>query len=241
MNQLEELTIAEIVAKDFRTSDVFRNHGIDFCCGGKIQLSIAAEQHQIEVSKLVDEIQSIQNQENGQVHDYDQWQLDFLADYIEQVHHRYVTKEVPVLRSYLAKIAEVHGHNHPELKSVEKLFDTSASALLTHMQNEEKILFPLIRKLVARKNKDGNVAKTAYIPLHNPIVVMVQEHETEGNRFKEIARLTQNYNVPADACNTYMVALSKLEAFERDLHLHIHLENNILFPKASELEKLLLQ
>lgn len=241
MNQLEELTIAEIVAKDFRTSDVFRNHGIDFCCGGKIQLTQAAKQHQIEVSKLVDEIKSIQNNENAQTHDYYNWQVDFLADYIEQVHHRYVAKEVPVLRSYLAKIAEVHGKNHPELKRVEKLFDASATALISHMQKEEKVLFPLIRKLAAIKMDTTKAGKSAYIPVHNPIVVMIQEHETEGSRFKEIASLTQNYAVPADACNTYMVALSKLEAFEKDLHLHIHLENNILFPKAAELEKLFLQ
>ena len=238
MQNIKDLTIAEIVAKDFRTSDVFRKHQIDFCCGGKISLLDAKQQYGIEPETLVNEITEVLNSSASTVHAYNDWDLDFLADFIERTHHQFVRKEIPVLEAYLSKIADVHGDNHPELHEVKSLFHASASALLDHLEEEENLLFPKIRLLV-KAGKPENGLKPEL--LDQTINKFVGEHETEGDRFREIAQLTAQYSIPEDACNTYMVAISKLEAFEKDLHQHIHLENNILFPKAIALESLFLQ
>ncbi len=147
--------------------------------------------------------------------------------------------EIPVLTAYLTKIAEVHGENHPELPEVKTLFDGAAAALLAHLEEEEQVLFPLVREL-AKSNKQAASSEQKEI-LTKKLSQLMEEHENEGTRFKTIAQLTSNYSIPEDACNTYMVALSKLEAFEKDLHQHIHLENNILFPKTIAQESLHLQ
>ncbi|MBU1369615.1 MAG: iron-sulfur cluster repair di-iron protein [Bacteroidetes bacterium] len=237
MQNIKDLTIAEIVAKDFRTSDVFRKHQIDFCCGGKISLLDAKQQYGIEPETLFNEITEVLNSSASTAHAYNDWELDFLADFIERTHHQFVRKEIPVLEAYLSKIADVHGDNHPELHEVKSLFHASANALLDHLEEEENLLFPKIRLLV-KAGKPENGVKPEQ--LDQTIIKLVGEHETEGDRFKEIAKLTAQYSIPEDACNTYMVAISKLDAFEKDLHQHIHLENNILFPKAIALESLIL-
>ena len=238
MQNIKNLTIAEIVAKDFRTSDVFRKHQIDFCCGGKISLLDAKKQYGIEPETLIREINEVLNSNAAATHAYNEWDLDFLADFIERTHHQFVRNEIPVLDAYLNKIAAVHGENHPELHEVKSLFQASAKALLAHMEEEENLLFPKIRLLVKAENPE-NGAKPVLVD--HTITKLIGEHETEGDRFKEIAQLTAQYSIPEDACNTYMVALSKLAAFEQDLHQHIHLENNILFPKAIARESLILQ
>ncbi len=238
MQNIKDLTIAEIVAKDFRTSDVFRKHQIDFCCGGKISLLDAKQQYGIEPETLISEITEVLNSNEDPTHAYNDWDLDFLADFIERTHHQFVRNEIPILEAYLSKIADVHGENHPELHEVKFLFQASVKALLAHLEEEENLLFPKIRLLVkARKPENGVKLEL----IDQTVIKLIGEHETEGDRFREIAQLTDQFTIPEDACNTYMVAISKLEAFEKDLHQHIHLENNILFPKAIAMESLILQ
>lgn len=241
MQNIENLTIAEIVAQDYRTSDVFRKHRIDFCCGGKISLLDAKQQYGIEPETLVNEITEVLSSNTGAAHAYNEWDLDFLADFIERTHHQFVKQEIPVLEAYLSKIADVHGVNHPELHDVKRLFLASAEALTTHLEEEEKVLFPMIRQLVKASKQGNSTQDFQEEVLAHSVSKLIGEHETEGDRFKEIAQLTSQYSIPEDACNTYMVAISKLAAFEQDLHQHIHLENNILFPKAIAMESLILQ
>ncbi|MDA3942278.1 MAG: iron-sulfur cluster repair di-iron protein [Bacteroidetes bacterium] len=237
MQNIENLTIADIVAQDYRASDVFRKHRIDFCCGGKISLLDVQQQYDVDPQMLIREINEVLNNEQAAAYQYNDWDLDFLADFIERTHHQFVRKGIPVLEAYLSKIADVHGDNHPELHEVKSLFQASATALLAHLEEEENLLFPKIRLLVkAGKSENGSKREM----LDQTVIKLIGEHEAEGDRFKEIARLTSQYSIPEDACNTYMVAISKLDAFEKDLHQHIHLENNILFPKAIALESLIL-
>ncbi len=230
-------TISEIVTRDFRTSEVFRNHGIDFCCGGQVALDAVCREKQIDLDRITQELDVLEQTKSGTVHNYNDWELDFLADFILNTHHRYVKSEVPVLQTYLEKIADVHGVNHPELAEVKNLFFASADALLRHMEKEEVILFPYIKELIQCRKKPENFVNQIAEPIEHLLNEMMHEHVTEGDRFREMAELTDNYTIPEEACNTYLVALRKLEAFEKDLHLHIHLENNILFPKTILLEK----
>ena len=239
MQNLEQLTVADIVAQDFRASDVFRKHKIDFCCGGKIKLQDIESHYKVKPALLVEELNSLLNNQQPAAFDYNEWDLDFLADFIERTHHKFVRTEIPVLTAYLTKIAEVHGENHPELPEVKSLFEGAAAALLAHLEEEEKVLFPMVREL-AKSDKQAASSEQKKL-LTQKLSQLIEEHENEGARFKTIARLTSNYSIPEDACNTYMVAISKLEAFEKDLHQHIHLENNILFPKTIARESLHLQ
>ncbi|MCB0423860.1 MAG: hemerythrin domain-containing protein, partial [Mangrovimonas sp.] len=132
---------------------------------------------------------------------------------------------------------KVHGQRHPELFEVNELFIASAGELAAHMKKEELILFPFIKELVKAKLDSHKVSQPSFGTVENPIAMMMNEHDNEGERFRQIAKLTNNYQPPADACNTYRVTYAMLEEFEKDLHLHIHLENNILFPKTINLEK----
>ena len=144
---------------------------------------------------------------------------------------------MPVIKQYLNKISSVHGKNHPELLEIEDLFNASAGELAMHMKKEELMLFPFVRKMVNSQSEDIKAHPPHFGTVSNPVQAMMHEHDTEGERFRQISKLSNQYTPPADACNTYKVAFSLLKEFEDDLHLHIHLENNILFPKAVALEK----
>lgn len=162
--------------------------------------------------------------------------LQQLCEYIVKRHHAYVKDNIPFLKASLDKICNVHGTNHPELFEVRKLFNESAGELTMHMQKEEIMLFPYIRKMEGAKREGTPVGRSPFGSVTNPIRMMVSEHETEGKRFDHISVSTGNYLPPADACATYKATLNQLNEFENDLHRHIHLENNILFPQAIELE-----
>jgi regulator of cell morphogenesis and NO signaling len=142
--------------------------------------------------------------------------------------------------TYLNKICKVHGERHPELYEINKLFEECALELGHHLEKEEKVLFPFIEKMEESKSGNGQYFQPGFGSVQNPISMMIHEHEAEGNRFEKIAELTNNYTAPEDSCSTYRVALDMLKEFEQDLHKHIHLENNILFPKSIKLEETLI-
>lgn len=234
----KEKTIGQIVADDYRTASVFKSYSIDFCCKGNRTLSEACRKQNISIETLQEALENAIQQDRVSGPKYTNWPLDLLADYIEKKHHRYVRGKVPELKAYLEKLCEVHGKKYPELYEVKDLFNASTGELFSHMHKEEKILFPVIRAMAeAEINDASSVQRPTFGTVENPINMMMHEHDAEGERFRKIAALTNDYTPPADACNTYRVALALLEEFEQDLHLHIHLENNLLFPKAIELEK----
>ncbi len=157
---------------------------------------------------------------------FKEWELGFLSDYIVNTHHKFVLKNLPELVFYTQKIADVHGAHHPELIEVASLFIKINEELLQHLKNEEEVLFPAIKE--AEKHASQLVKST----IISEITRMQGEHEFAGGAMDKINVLTQNYLIPDDACNTYRVSLKLLEQFEDDLHIHVHLENNILYPKA---------
>jgi regulator of cell morphogenesis and NO signaling len=237
MQEIANKTIGEIVAEDYRTASVFEKYGIDFCCNGNRNLSEACAEKNIDPKELIGKIESIQQQAKSSLPDFQSWPPHLLVDYIEKKHHRYVEETIPVLKQYLQKICEVHGDKHPELLKITDLFHASAGELAAHMKKEEFILFPFIRKMAKGKESDEQPDPPHFGTVKNPIHMMMQEHDNEGERFREISRLSYGYTPPEDACNTYRVTFTTLKEFEDDLHLHIHLENNILFPQAIEMEK----
>ncbi|CEA16479.1 nitric oxide-dependent regulator [Fermentimonas caenicola] len=224
--------IGKIVAENYKAASVFKKYKIDFCCNGNRTIADASKKNQIDEETLINELNDVTSEKNQGDIDFKSFPLDLLSDYIEKTHHRYIDSKIPEITPYLEKIVNVHGNMHPELYEVERLFKESAGDLSAHLRKEELMLFPYIRQVVKAQISGGKkpVAKMGNAAEY--IALMEDDHNVEGERFRTISELTDNYNPPADACNTYRVTLSLLQEFEEDLHRHIHLENNILFPKS---------
>lgn len=233
----ENQIIGELVAKDYRTASVFKKYSIDFCCQGNRTIQEACDKKNIDSINVLEDLDNIMQSKSEPTTDYQSWPPDLLADYIEKKHHRYVQEKTLEILPYLDKICKVHGEHHPELLEIKEEFNASAGELAAHMKKEELILFPFIRKMTRAKLENTKVDTAHFGTVKNPIQIMMDEHTVEGNRFRKIEELSNNYTPPLDACNTYRVSFALLKEFEQDLHLHIHLENNILFPRAIEIEK----
>ncbi len=230
-------TLGEIAVKDLRKAEIFKKYGIDFCCGGKKTVKEACAEKGLDVTKIEQELQQADKTLSSRPIPYNEWPLDFLADYIVNTHHSYVRKTLPDLVSYATKVLSVHGQQHPELNRIKSLVDDVNAELLGHMVKEERVLFPYIKDLVLA-DKNEQVKQAAHFgTVQNPINMMEMEHELVGKNLEEIRMLSDNYTLPADGCASYSLLYKMLDEFENDLHLHIHLENNILFPKAIDLEK----
>lgn len=222
-------TIGEIVANDFRAASVFKEAGIDFCCGGSKSLATACRETGADVHILAARLQELSQLPSPSNLNFKDWNLAFLSDYIVNTHHKFVQKNLPELLFYTQKIADVHGGHHPELLEVASLFAKINDELLQHLKNEEEVLFPAIKKAETHPTAEVKAI------ILSEITRMQAEHEFAGGAMDKINVLTNNYRVPADACNTYSVSLKMLGQFEDDLHIHVHLENNILYPKALKL------
>lgn len=231
-----EPTIGELVAKDFRKAEIFKKYNLDFCCGGKKTVTQACNDKKVDYMAIEKELSALDAIQATPVEKFDEWNLDFLADYILNTHHEYVKKAIPLLLEYTHKVAKVHGNSHPEVKVIAQKFDEAAEELSGHMCKEEQILFPYIKQLFLAKSNKLQTPYTAFGTIKNPIHMMEHEHDVVGDIFKEIRELSNNYMPPEDSCATYKVSYLKLKEFEEDLHQHIHLENNILFPKSILLE-----
>lgn len=233
MNQLAEKKVGRIVAENFRTAKIFTDYGIDFCCKGGVKLSEACAKKGVNLNEITAELEQVVKQQD-ETHYQDLGMTD-LVDHIVNVHHKYVETTIPSLKLYVEKIAKVHGDNHPELLEIRDEFFNTADALTTHMKKEEFILFPYIKAMEAARKNHFPLSPAHFGSIENPIAMMEEEHDTEGERFRKISDLSNKYTPPSDACQTYKVAFAMLQEFENDLHTHIHLENNILFPEAKEI------
>lgn len=228
--------IGNIVAADYRTAAVFKKYGIDFCCKGGRTVEEATAEKGIDAEDIYQDLSALPKGGEADI-DFKAWPLDLLADYIEKTHHRYVREKSPILMEFLTKLCQVHGERHPELYEIRALFEASVQDLGDHMLKEDQILFPFVRTMVEAKSAQAPFVQPNFGTVENPIQMMMHEHTAEGERFEKIAALTDGYTPPADACNTYKVAFKMLEEFENDLHRHIHLENNILFPESIAMER----
>lgn len=219
-------SIGEIVALDYRAASVFKEAGIDFCCGGKKSIDQACQEKGIDPVRIIEEISKLEYSPVDSAHNFNEWELGFLCDYIVNTHHRFVIKALPELLQYTKKISSVHSDRHPELVEVENLFSQINHELLQHLKKEEEVLFPAIKSAVSC------VTPEIKRLMESEISRMCGEHEFAGGAMDKINELTKNYFIPSDSCNTYKVTFKLLEQFEDDLHTHVHIENNILYPKA---------
>jgi regulator of cell morphogenesis and NO signaling len=235
-NQPQE-TIGEMVVKDYRKAQVFKKLGIDFCCGGKKTLAEVCDKKGIDVEVVKAQLSEINDIEQANALPFDSWDLAFLSDYIENTHHQYVKENIPFILELANKVARVHGDRHPELIKVAYIFNRIAHDLSLHLEKEEKILFPHVKALASAAKNKTKFIEAPFGSVSNPTQIMEVEHEHAGEDLAEIRELTHNYLLPQDACTSYTILFKKLQEFENDLFNHVHLENNILFPKAIRLEE----
>ena len=223
-------TVGEVVAEDWRAAAVFEQFGIDFCCGGRRSVAAACRGAGVEVAEVERAIETLPAPEPGD--HVSELPIDRLIDHILLTHHAYVRSSLPRIVGYLGKLVEVHGSRHPELLRIAAVFDELGNELLQHMRKEEHVLFPYIQELA----DEGRPVACPFGTVQNPIRMMEREHEFAGGLLHQLRTLTGGYTPPPDGCTTYRVSFEEMAEFDRDLHRHIHLENNVLFPKAVELE-----
>ena len=231
-----EETLGELVAKDLRKAQVFKKYGLDFCCGGKKTVQEACAEKGLDLIKVEQELHQIDKIPASRPMLYNEWNLDFLSEYIVNVHHGYIRKNLPDLTAYAQKVMEVHGERHPELIAINNLVKELGLDILAHMAKEEKRFFPLVKTIVDNSKEHSSPKTLSSTELQNFITHHESEHLLVGNEMNDIRKLTNNYTLPEDACASYTLLYRMLDEFEEDLDLHIHLENNILFPKAVKLE-----
>ncbi len=239
MKKLGTRTVADLVTENIKTAHVFKKYGIDFCCGGGINIDKACEKYNVNRDDLEKDLLNV-HISGDRVVNYNSWNLGFLTDHIVNVHHNYASESIPVLLQYAEKVVRVHGNHYVELNEIRTLLIEVAGELSAHMKKEEMILFPFIKKMIQAQKAGTYLPPAHFGTVDNPIVMMENEHEEAGEKLRQIAKLSSNYTPPGGACNTYRAFYAMLNEFEQDLHQHIHLENNILFPKSLKLEKELL-
>lgn len=230
-------TIGEIMAKDIRKANIFKKFGIDFCCGGKKTVRQACAELGIDPTPVEFALQQpVDDSVTKDALNYNDWNLDFLADFIVNKHHTYVKKYMPEIERYAAKVTQVHGSNHPELHEINALVQKVSKEMYEHMVEEENVLFPMIKEIVKAHNTGTKLISTMDKSFGQMIEGTIEEHESVGNDVDKIREISNNFELPSDACTSYKLLYKMLDEFEDDLHIHVHLENNILFPKAEKME-----
>jgi regulator of cell morphogenesis and NO signaling len=228
-NDFVSKTLAQIVKENYQTASVFEKYNLDFCCKGKRSLQQACDENNLPTGLIVEEVNNLLNQEPQQQIEFDKLSLSELIDYIVSTHHAYTKRELPQILAYLQKVSSKHGERNPELYLIFESFSELKEEMEMHMKKEELILFPRIKELERGSKPKGDSNIQA------PISVMEDEHDHAGRCLEQMRQLSNNYTPPPEACTTYRLSFSALQAFEKDLHQHVHLENNVLFPKAIEM------
>lgn len=237
-----DMLVAEIVVNDYRTADVFRRHGIEYCCGGKLPLYMACELKGENEESLLKELRrSVQDVNISNTLDFNEWPVDFLTDYIVNVHHQYLKKALPILREHVNNFAESHRKKFHYLDELQNIIIKLNSELLPHIKHEEEIIFPYIKQISHASKSGEPYAGLMVRTLRKPVEDMItQEHEMAGKSLVRMRELTGNYETPETSCVSHRVVLAKLREVDSDISQHIHLENNILFPKTIAIERQLL-
>jgi len=234
----KDQTVREIAINHPASVRVFENLGIDYCCGGKRALEEACEKANVPIAKAMQLLGELDS--NGVSPGERQWSNTSLLDlsaHIVNRHHRYVRVEAPRLEMLLQKVVSRHGEAHPELSKIQEAFAALSGALLAHMTKEERVLFPFLEQMEAAACSGGTAPVGCFPSVKFPISRMLAEHDDAGALTAKIRELSGGYQPPDGACPSYRGLYHGLEEFERDLHQHVHLENNILFPRALEMER----
>lgn len=233
-------TVRELAVEIPNATRVFERLGIDYCCGGGKSLQDACTQAQVSVDEVLRTLEqgAVPDKSAGEEDsDLNQLALKELAEHIVNKHHAYVRQEVPRIQKLLAKVVAVHGKHHPELAVVQQHMGTVSAELTSHMRKEEMVLFPYIKGLEEAAGAGRRVPRPPFGTIRNPVRMMELEHEAAGDVLEQISKASSDYTPPAEACFSYKTLYAALKEFAEDLHQHVHLENNILFPRAIALEE----
>ena len=229
-------SVRELALEYPQATRIFEKLGIDYCCGGGKSLEEACAAQKLAVS---DVLATLESPAEPIATPASQWQTGSLAELIAHIvgkHHAYVKTEVPRLEQLLAKVCSVHGQNHPELHQIRETFAGLGQELSMHLMKEENILFPYIVEMEKAHNSLRAAPRPMFGTVQNPVHMMIMEHDSAGDALRSIRQLSSGFTVPGDGCISFQTLYGALQAFEADLHQHIHLENNILFPRAIAME-----
>lgn len=228
-------TVGEYVTEDYRIAEVFEKYDIDFCCGGQRPLVDISREKGLDLEVIQQEIDSVTKAPFEKNENYSEWELSALIDHIVNTHHAYLNNNNDVIAQYANKIADVHGSHHPEVIKIAETFNKIVADMSDHLQEEEEVLFPLIKKIEKASKSRISIDANDRIAVKNSLDKLAEEHDEIGSEIHSIRHLAKDYAIPGDVCNTFVVTYQKLQEFENDLHKHVHLENNLLFLKTAHL------
>ncbi len=229
-------TVREIALEQPTSIRVFEKYGIDYCCGGRKPLSEACTAGNIEIDAVLKALELAAQSPAAGSTAWAQESLEALSGHIVETHHAYVKRELPRLAVLAQKVVNRHGATKPELPAIQSILAELDEELTQHLAKEETILFPYVVLLERASTQGGSRPRGCFDSVASPIAMMTQEHDAAGALLADMRRLSDGFTTPPEACPTYHAFYDGLKEFEKDLHQHIHLENNILFPRAIELE-----
>lgn len=229
-------TVRDIATENPAAVRVFEKYGIDYCCGGRVPLAEACATNGLDVNNVIASLEAAASPLAPGEKDWAKESLARLSAHIVNTHHAYVSREVPRLNELAGKVVTRHGDTRPELPAIQAKLAELGEELIAHQGKEEVVLFPYIEKLERYASGSGNKPRDCFGTIAHPIAMMTKDHDVAGKFMAEIRGLTRGYTPPDGACPTFHAFYAGLFEFEQDLHHHIHLENNILFPRAIELE-----
>jgi regulator of cell morphogenesis and NO signaling len=230
-------TVREFVLELPSSTNVFEQLGIDYCCGGQKPLAEACTAAGVKLDNLTAMLERLQSEQQTRTAPVNNWATEplyNLVEHIKSTHHAYVREQIPNIEALLDKVTAKHGENHPEITGLRDKFGALAEELTLHLMKEEQILFPYIARSEESSVQHEPAPPSCFGSVENPIRMMMSEHDSAGEALREMRRLTANYKPPEDACTSFRALYKLLQEFEADLHQHIHKENNILFPRATQ-------
>jgi regulator of cell morphogenesis and NO signaling len=239
MNALAEKTVRELAVDIPAAPRIFEKLGIDYCCGGSQTLEEACQVARVPLEEAVASL-VVAGQTDPATREQREWKAEPLADLIEHIrstHHKYTREEIARLCPLFDKVCSVHGEKHPELHHLRETFSGLAEELATHMMKEEMVLFPYVERMETAVIRNEPLLPMPFGSVQNPVGMMMHDHDAAGEALRELRRTSHDHNPPPDACGSYQALYQALAVFEADLHQHIHLENNILFPRAVAMER----
>lgn len=239
MSVITAKTVRELALENPQATRIFERLGIDYCCGGNKSLEEACTAARLSPNEVLQSLKAAEQGANGNGKDRN-WQTEALGDLVDHInntHHKYTREEIARLGPLFDKVCSVHGNNHPELLEMRTSFRGLAGELTMHMMKEEMVLFPYIVRMEEAVIQKEPVLPPPFGSVQNPVAMMIHEHDSAGEALHAMRQASAGYTAPPDACISFQTLYRALTEFEADLHQHIHLENNILFPRAIELEQ----
>jgi regulator of cell morphogenesis and NO signaling len=236
MSFTTETKVKEIALSNPQARQILEDAGVDYCCGGGKPLRDACLSAEVSADEILEQLKKNRQEVAASAANWTSAPLVELTRHIREKHHQYVRSAIPNIQALLAKVKAKHGPAHPEVAAIEELFAQIGREMIMHMQKEEQILFPYIDAVERAIKGSGSIEPPFFQTVRNPIQAMMREHDSSGDLVRQIRTASRDYTAPEEACTSFKALYEDLKRFELDLHEHVHLENNVLFPRAVEAE-----